>query len=181
MGGFYTLTFSFVPSCRFVDLLGGNIWAESEAGKGSTFYFCVPFLLTTSKDSPPRANKGCIWCYNCECILVCLLCFSILEHEMNHSKEGQVRYMGCIPESNVKPHKSTTGGLEFTLPAVLVILRWLYKSLLSIVRFAGLSEVWDKQILPWFHVRYSYCHLCLKTICGPCGFVQTKCIDSHGA
>jgi hypothetical protein len=29
--------------------------------------------------------------------LVCLLCFSILEHEMNHSKEGQVRYMGCIP------------------------------------------------------------------------------------
>jgi apolipoprotein N-acyltransferase len=97
VGGFYTLTFSFAPSCRFVDLLGGNIWAESEAGKGSTFFFCVPFLLTTSKDSPPRANKGCIWCYNCECILVCLLCFSILEHEMNHSKEGQVRYMGCIP------------------------------------------------------------------------------------
>jgi hypothetical protein len=129
MGGFYTLTFSFVPSCRFVDLLGGNIWAESEAGKGSTFYFCVPFLLTTSKDSPPRANKGCIWCYNCECIFVCLLCFSILEHGVNHSKEGQVRYMGCIPESNVKTHKSTTGGLEFTLPALLVILRWLYKRL----------------------------------------------------
>ncbi|CAK9216124.1 unnamed protein product [Sphagnum troendelagicum] len=44
---------------RFVELLGGKICAESEANKGSTFYFCLPLLLTTSKDSPgeisPRA------------------------------------------------------------------------------------------------------------------------------
>jgi len=37
---------------RFVEILGGTIWAESEEGKGSTFFFRLPFLLNSPKESP---------------------------------------------------------------------------------------------------------------------------------
>lgn len=42
---------------RFVDLLGGTLWAESVIGKGSAFHFRLPFYLNKPKESPPESPR----------------------------------------------------------------------------------------------------------------------------
>ena len=46
--------------CRFVELLGGTIWAESEVNKGSIFGFRVPFRKSSDVDfaSKSEMNRG---------------------------------------------------------------------------------------------------------------------------
>lgn len=45
-------------SNRFVELLGGSIWAESEVGRGSTFHLCLPLYpnVPTSKGGSAEAS-----------------------------------------------------------------------------------------------------------------------------
>jgi PAS domain S-box-containing protein len=43
-------------SARLVQLMGGNLELNSETGKGSTFFFTVPFAIAACEAAPPRRS-----------------------------------------------------------------------------------------------------------------------------
>jgi len=48
----------------FVELMGGEIWVESERGKGAAFYFTLPYTFTKTKFKPPEIKTDIKTLYN---------------------------------------------------------------------------------------------------------------------